>query len=112
MDFFSSFKIMFIIIGVLAIAIFIFTLLLMFSPKLRGKMMSKNIKATKYMIDESKDDIKSISSDMSEATSDGVETTVRAIKRGIEKEESIFCKHCGAKIDKNSKFCSKCGKEL
>ena len=49
---------------------------------------------------------------MADATADGLETTVRAIKKGITEEESIFCKHCGAKIDKDSKFCSECGKEL
>ena len=26
-------------------------------------------------------------------------------------EETIFCKHCGAKIDADSKFCKSCGKE-
>ena len=95
-----------------SVAIFVFTFLVMFNPKIRGKMMSKSVKATKYMMDESKNDISSISTGMAEATSDGVEITTRAIKKGLTEDKSIFCKHCGAKIDKDSKFCNKCGKEI
>lgn len=109
---FGSFGIIFAIVGVFSAAIFIFALLLIFSPKVRGKMMSKSVKATKYMIDESKNDINSISTNIAEATSEGVEITTRAIKKGLTEDKSIFCKYCGAKIDKDSKFCSKCGKEL
>ena len=57
---FGFFKVIFIIVGIVAAAIFVFVFLLIFNPKIRGKMMSKSIKATKYMMDESKDDIKSI----------------------------------------------------
>jgi hypothetical protein len=96
-----------------AIAAFIFILVfaMMFSPKLRGKMMSKQVKSMKYMMDESKDDIQSISTNMADATKDGIETTTRAIKKGFTEEDSIYCKYCGAKIDKDSKFCKSCGKE-
>ena len=104
--------IVFAIVVILVVAIFVFTFLVMFSPKIRGKMMSKHVKATKYMMDESKNDINSISTDMAEATSSGIEITTRAIKKGLTENQSIFCKYCGAKIDKDSKFCSKCGKEL
>ena len=103
---------MFIILSLVFVALFVFVLLFMFSPKVRGKMMSKQVKAAKYMMDESKDDIKSITSDMADATADGVETTVRAVKKGITEDEKMFCKYCGEKIDKESKFCNKCGKEV
>ena len=74
--------------------------------------MSRQIKVTKYMLDESKDDIRDISTNMADATKDGIETTVRAIKKGIvDDEEDIYCKHCGSRIDKDSKFCKSCGKE-
>ena len=106
------FAIAFAIVGIVVLSIIVFTFLMIFNPKIRGKMMSKGIKAAKYMVDESKDDINSISTDMAEATSNGVEITARAIKKGLTEDESIFCKHCGAKIDKDSKFCSKCGNEL
>lgn len=88
----------------------IFGIAMAFSPKLRGKMMSKQVKSMKYMMDESKGDIKNISDDMAYATKDGIKTTVSAIKNGLQ-EESIYCKHCGTAIDSDSKYCNKCGKE-
>ncbi len=108
-------SIMMYIVPIVAILIFIMTFVLMFiflfSPKAKGKLMSNQIKATKYMMDETKDDIKDISTDMANATKESIETTVHAIKRGITKDDEIFCKHCGKKIDKDSKFCKHCGKE-
>lgn len=98
------------IIGLITIAGFAFVIAMFVSPKLRGKMMSNQIKANKYAVEESKEDIESISTNMADATKDGVEITARAVKEGF-KEESIFCKHCGAKIDVDSKFCKHCGKE-
>ena len=61
------------------------------SPKLRGKMLSRQIKANKYAIDESKEDIEFIATNMAEATKDGVKITTSAIKDGF-KEETIYCK--------------------
>ena len=102
--------IIFIIVPIFIGIIFIFLIAMFISPKFRGKMMSRQIKAQKYMIDEVKDDLKSISDDMAFATKDGVKTVAGAIKDGFTKN-SIFCKHCGSEIDEDSKFCKKCGKE-
>lgn len=104
-------KIMMFVVPIIAIAIFVLVFVLIISPKARGKMMSTQIKATKYMMDESKDDISSISTNMADATKEGIETTVRAIKKGFNEQECIYCKHCGSKIDKDSRFCKNCGKE-
>lgn len=101
-----------IFIIILTVATFAIPLLFAFNPKIKAKMMNTEVKATKYMMEESKDDIKSISSNMAEATEEAIETTTRAIKKGLETKEYIYCKHCGQKIDKDSKFCSKCGNEL
>ena len=106
-----GFQIISVIIFILAFSIIGFVIVLLISPKLRGKWMSRQVKATKYMVDESKDDIHSITSNVADASKEGIETTVRAIKKGIVEDEDIFCKHCGAKIDSDSKFCKKCGKE-
>ena len=46
-----------------------------------------------------------------EIKSGGVRTTAKAVKEGLTGVESVFCKHCGASIDSDSKFCKKCGKE-
>ena len=92
---------------------FIFTNTLMFSSKARGKFMKKQIDATKYMMDESKENIKSISDDMAYATKDALRTTSSAIAGGIKEglSDKIYCKHCGSEIDPDSKFCKNCGKE-
>lgn len=103
-------KIIFTIVPIFAVCIFIFAIVLMFSPKARGKMMSRQIKASKYMMDESVDDIKSISDNMAYANKDSIKTTARAIKEGFTKD-TIYCKHCGTSIDIDSKFCKSCGKE-
>jgi len=108
---FTGIKIFTIIIFIVVFIGFGFGIVLFFSPKLRGWMMSKHVKATKHMMDNSKEDIQSISSDLAQATQDGVEITSRAIKNGFQ-EEDIFCKYCGQKIDSDSVYCSKCGKKL
>lgn len=105
------FSIMFVIVPIFMAFVFIMLMLMIFSPKARGKMMSKQVKATKYMMDDSKDDIESISTGMADATKEGIKTTVSAIKQGLTEDETIYCKHCGSKIDKDSKYCKVCGKE-
>lgn len=120
---------------------FIFVLAMFFSPKLRGKMMSKQIKATKHMLDYTKEDLQDLMTttagmgidteknilDKHEDTmrsnatrkaninKEGIEITTKAIKDGltsIDKEENTkYCIECGKKIPSNAKFCLYCGKE-
>ena len=104
------FDAMFVIVPVFIGIVFVFVIAMFISPKFRGKMMSRQIKAQKYMMDESKEDLKSISNDMAYATKDGIKTVAGAIKEGFT-QNKIFCKHCGSEIDEDSKFCKKCGKE-
>ena len=104
------FEVMFVIVPIFIGITFVLTFAMIFSPKLRGKLMSNQIKASKYMMDECREDLKSISDDMAYATKDGVKTTARAIKEGFA-EGKIYCKYCGSKIDEDSKFCKHCGKE-
>ena len=117
------------------IAIFIVVIASIFSPKFQGKMMGKQIKATKYMIDETKDDIENIAATMGNvginskkkiydenydnlrdiATKkanihkEEVEITTKAIKDGLS-DNKMYCKHCGDLIDSDSEFCKHCGK--
>lgn len=98
--------------------------------------MSRQIKATKHMMDYSKEDLKDILStsadiginaekeilDNNEETmmenatrkaninKKGIEITANAIKEGLNGSK-IYCKHCGKLIDEDSKFCKSCGKE-
>ena len=105
------FHLIFTIVPIFIIVIFIFVLAQIISPKLRGKMMSRQIKATKYMMDESKYDIEDISTNMAQATKEGIEITTHAVKKGWTQEESIYCKYCGHPIDADSLFCKYCGKK-
>lgn len=129
-------EILFYVVPILIGITFIMTIALMVSPKLRGKLMSRQIKATKHMLDYSKEDLKDILStsadiginaekeilDNNEETmmenatrkaninKKGIEITANAIKEGLNGSE-IYCKHCGKLIDEDSKFCKSCGKE-
>ena len=109
------FEVLFAVVPIIVVCGFIFTFALSFSPKLRGKFMSKQVKAMKYMMDESKDDIESISTDMAKAGKEGTKIRTKAfaegLKEGFSDEETIYCKHCGEVIDADSTFCKKCGKQ-
>lgn len=107
---FSSFGIIWILSGLFIAAVFIFVILMIFSPKVRGKMMSKQAKAARYMVEESKDDIKYTADAMADATHDAIRDTVSAVREGIE-GECMYCKHCGKPIDRDSRFCKECGGE-
>ena len=129
------FEIMFIIVPVFIGIVFIFTIATMISPKLRGKMMSRQVKALKHMTDYSKDDFEAINKNISEANikatnniineyedslketatkkaninKDAITITTKAIMEGIN--NSIYCKYCGTNIDSDSLYCKKCGKK-
>lgn len=129
-------EILFYIVPTLIGITFVLMIALMISPKLRGKLMSRQIKATKHMMDYSKEDLKDILStsadiginaekeilDNNEETMEdnvtrkaninkkGIEITTNAIKEGLTRSK-IYCKHCGKLIDEDSKFCKSCGKE-
>ncbi len=126
------FDIMFTIVPIFIGIVFIFVILSIISPKFRGKMMSRQIKATKHMVDYSKEDLEDLSStaisikknildenedvlreisDMeSNIKKDYVKTMASSIKEGFS-EDTMYCKHCGSIIDSDSKFCKNCGKE-
>ncbi len=123
----------------LAIFIFIFVFINMFSSKARAKMMSKQVKAMKHMVDYTKEDLEDLMTDLGSVSAnvqnnivnenedilrnvasktadinkDAIETTVGAIKNGWEgnSNSTIYCKYCGKKIDANSVFCKYCGKQ-
>lgn len=101
---------MIVIASIFVGTVFVLGIIMFISPKFRGKMMSRQIKAQRYMVEESKDDLKSISNDMADVTKEGLKTASRAIREGF-KENNIVCKHCGYEIDDDSRFCKKCGKE-
>ena len=67
-------------------------------------------KTLRYIQEENKDDLTAIANNSAEIMSDAVSKTANAFANGVQK--TMFCKHCGARIDADSTFCSRCGKEL
>jgi F0F1-type ATP synthase membrane subunit b/b' len=98
---------MFTIVPILVVAIFIFTFTMIFSPKARGKMLSNQIKSLNSMLENSKDDIaslsktatnlqkeileqneenlKDIATTKANINKDAIEITAEAIKKGLNK---------------------------
>lgn len=130
------FDVLSVIVPIFILGMFVFTIIIMLSPKLRGKLMSRQIKATKYMMEDAKDDLNEIGTiagdiqaqtrknilDQNEEVlrevekrsanieKEGIKIKMRAMKDGFSKN-TVYCKHCGASIDEDSKFCKYCGKE-
>ena len=75
----------------------------------RPEITKMSAKSAKYIQQENKEDFRYIASNTADIASEAITKTTTAIKKGLE--DKIFCKHCGEKIDSDSKFCNKCGKE-
>lgn len=130
------FNAMFVIVPIFIFGTFIFMIAIMFSPKLRGKVMTKQIKATKYMLKETQDDftemgtlagnisakarkqildeneevLKDIELRSANIEKESIKVKMGAIKDGFS-TNTMYCKHCGTLIDEDSRFCKSCGKE-
>ena len=103
----TIFNIMFTIVPILVFAIFIFTFIMIFSPKARGKMLSKQVKSLNIMLENSKDelaalsktatnlqkeileqneeDLKDIATTKANINKEAIEVTAEAIKKGLSK---------------------------
>lgn len=103
------FKIAYIIIAITIIAI-IFIWILMFSPKLRAKMMGSQIKSMKYMMDENEEMLTDISTKGANISKEGLRITASALKEGLTGNQ-VYCKYCGKSIEEDSVFCKNCGKK-
>ena len=106
---FELFDFMFTFVPIMILVIFVITIISIISPKFRGKILSRNIKAMKYAIDESSEDLKTINDIKADSEKDAITIKARAFKNGFKDE--VYCKHCGYLIDSDSTFCKKCGKK-
>ncbi len=135
---FDVFFVVFIVMFVLAFLIIIFSMLMAFSPKMRAKMLKRQIRNSKMMLEEAKDDLtdlsvlsseigigshkkvidrnkndmKDIATESAKINEDAVTITTAAIKKGLSSSKGEFCKHCGKEIDDDSVFCKFCGKNV
>ena len=69
------------------------------------------IETTKYIQEQNKEDLTDIANNTADIMEDAVTKTAKAVREGFEKEATMYCKHCGAVIDSDSRFCKSCGKE-
>ena len=133
----SAFDIIFPIVLIIFVLVFLGACVMSFSSKFRGKMLSRQVKSLKHMVDESADDIEALSATLGGVSARTrkkildenediladvtqreanikkgyVKTMAKAVKEGFSGDEATaFCKHCGAMIDEDSTFCKKCGK--
>ena len=132
-----GFIIFFIVMGIVAIAVFAYTFMMMFGTKTRSKMLARQMKSLRGMTDISKEDMESMMENLSEVSiksrkkileeneddlkdiadanarinKDAVRETSKAIKEGFT-SSTTYCKYCGSSIDSDSVYCNKCGKKL
>lgn len=132
-DVFTNANIFFVVITIIAFGIVLFTFVIIFSPKLRAKMMSRNVKSLKYMTDYSKKDIEDIVKNIGdisinskhkiltenknkikeitnigeEALRDSIKNTLNTVKKSFK--DNNYCKYCGKTIDVDSKYFKFCG---
>lgn len=104
-------KYLFIIVPAIALFVIVFTIVSIVSPKMRGKMMARQIKAAKYMLDEAEDDLRNISTRTAMASKNGLNIASGAVKDGFSSGTPKFCKHCSEPIDEDSIYCKRCGKK-
>ena len=130
------FGIIFAIMFIAALGFIIFNFLIVLNPKMRSKWVGRELDIQKRILEENKDTIKDIQkmggevsidsyseildekedkikSNMdrtADASKDAISNITKAIKEGLE--TNMYCKHCGEKIDIDSKFCKSCGKKV
>jgi len=93
---FNIFSVIAVIIPILVIGGFIFTIAMMFSPKLRGKMMSKQIESLKHMTNYSKEDLENIGTTMGDIA---INTTMNIVDNNKENLKNIGNKISDITID-------------
>lgn len=109
----GGFKIFFIVVLILIILSFIFTIALIFSSKLKAKIIGKQVKVAKYVLDDNEDILRDISDKSADIKANSYTTTARAIKKGLQnREKGKYCKYCGYEIEEDSIYCKKCGKKI
>ena len=73
-------------------------------------IVKAQIKAQKYVVTQTKEDLKDVAEIHGEIIEPVSEKAARGAKKGFtQEEEKKFCKMCGLEIDKDAKFCEHCG---
>ena len=104
-------EILFWILFGLAFIIIIGGFITVLNPNIQGKILSKQVKSLRNMMNESKDTLKSLADDMTDINADSIEATAKAVKKGLTSDD-VICSRCGKKIDKDSKYCKYFGNRI
>ena len=77
------------------------------------EMAKVSVKMTKHIQNATKEDLTDIANTQAQIQSGAVKTIAGAARDGFDSAgaQTKFCKHCGTKIDEDSRFCKECGKE-
>ena len=65
----------------------------------------------KDILEDNQEILKETANKKAHINKEAVKAMAGAVKEGFSENGAVFCKHCGASIDSDSKFCKKCGKE-
>jgi hypothetical protein len=76
-----------------------------------AKLSSVGVDIKKQILDENEENLKDIAKKEADIKSVGIKSAAKAVKDGLTKRDTMYCKHCGSEIDSDSKYCKKCGKE-
>ena len=82
-------NVLFYIVPIFIVCIFVATFAMILSPKLRGKMMARQIKATRHMIDYSKDDLEHLAEKGIDIKSDVLNRNEDKLREMSTKEANI-----------------------
>ena len=110
-------NLLFLGIGIAVIFIILFIIFMISGTSKKGmekqltKYMEVAVNAQNNIINNNEEKLKNISNKTADINKDAIKTTAHAIKEGLTEDDIIYCKHCGAVIDADSKFCKSCGKE-
>ncbi len=74
----------------------------------RSEMVKLSARTAQYIQQETKEELTDIASTSADISSEAITKTAKAVRKGLK--DTIYCKHCGAEIDSDSKFCKTCGK--
>ncbi len=79
-----------------------------FIPKIeRFKMQVRE-----HIQEENKGTLTSIANTSADINSEAAGKVAKSMHNEISKQPAKFCKHCGAPVEPNQKFCSNCGNAL
>lgn len=96
----------FMIGGILSSTGFFFGFVFLFLG-FKPEISKLSAKSAKYIQRENKEDLSDIADMSADIAENAIRKSARAVRDGLRSTK--YCKYCGAEIDEDSLYCSKCG---